>query len=61
MEITALTPAQVDLVNEVNQPFPLIGRFYPTLSRGRWSWEEERFPQPAPKREEAALFFYLLF
>ncbi len=47
MEITALTPSQVDLVNEVNEPFPLIGRFYPTLSRGRWSWEEELFSQPA--------------
>lgn len=47
MEITELTPQQLEEFDFTPQPLPIVGKFCPTLSRGKWGYEEEMFSEPA--------------
>lgn len=47
MEITELVPEMLGKIDLSPQPRPNVGRFYPSLSRGKWGYEEEWFPAPA--------------
>ncbi len=55
MEIRTLTPQLLEGLDLAPQPFPIVGKFCPVLSRGVWSYEEELYSQPARTETNPAL------
>lgn len=55
MEIIKFTPQCVGKVDVSPQSFPVVGKFFPTFSQGKWGYNETVFPQPAGTKTNHSL------